>query len=631
MIYENTFSKYNCPSVQKKLKSLGFAFLLAAIFMATGCRSKNGVVNPVTLAPGIPKSEIYRVSANKIDIPVGREISNDSIYETAAFTLSGASTVEIVVDGDIDSYSIHPLSKEIEGRKNGERLSFDVSGHSNIMVKINDYPPLLFFITPTETDVPDAKDENVLYFGPGTHDIGRLKLKSDQTVYIAEGARVYGTLEGYEVKNVKILGRGILDGSRHTSWDERIFGIYFERSENIRIEGIGIREAFWWVTEFLLCTNVNISHINLFSFYRNNGGLMMDGCQGFTAKDSFILTNDDCICPHALNAAGNGEPPAKDYLFENMVLYNVHSGNGIRIGASFETEKVQNWKFKNIDVLAHDGAAIIADHSDWAKVDDLRFIDFFDEQSYGPTVNFFIDSTRYSNFTGYKNERGNIKNLVFENLKTPGGEIILKGYDEGHKIDNVYFKNSQIGDDAIDSIQDLVINEYVTNIHFVDGDIDIRPKTENKMAEGASTSPDELIIENTEPRFKAVGFDLIKGANFSEGDYQIASVPKGFSNFKAAIYEPNIAGEYEVYLYWGDTENKATNARWVVYHSDGYTTKYFDQNRSSGWQLHGTYELDESSYVRLLLPGYFQVTNGDVVADAVKFVKVPFEEKGEKR
>lgn len=599
-------------------------YVIATLFFFAGCKTKSGEVDPIALAPKISKSEIYQVSANEIAIPVGHEISNDSIFETVAFTLLGNSEVEIVVPDAIGSYSIHPLRKKIAGRKNGKKLSFEISQPTNLMVKIDDHPPLLIFVTPKETDIPNPEDKNVLYFGPGTHDVGRLRLKSNQTVYIEQGARVYGTLEGYEVKNVKIMGRGILDGSKHTSWDQRIFGIYFERSENITIEGIGIRENYWWVTEFLLCKNVNISHINLFSFYRNNGGLMMDGCRNFTAKNSFILTNDDCICPHALNAAGNGEPLSKDYLFENLVLYNVHSGNGIRIGASFETEKVQNWTFKNIDVLAHsDGAALYADHSDWAMVENLRFIDFYDEQAYNPTVKFFIDSTRYSCFTGYKNERGNMNNLVFQNLNSPGGEIILSGYDSIHKFNNVYFKASQIGGDAVDSIQDIVANEYVTNVHFTEVDITISKEPETKIILLEATSPDELIIDNSGPGFRSVGFQRVNNdKSFWNGDYHRSPVPKGFSNFKAAIYEPNIKGTYEIYLNWSDTDNKATNARWVVYHTDGYSTQYFDQNNSAGWQLHGTYSLDRSSYVRLLLPGYFEVTDGDVVADAVKFVKV---------
>ncbi len=418
------------------------------------------------------------------------------------------------------------------------------------------------------------------------------------------------------------MGRGCLDGSLHTSWDERIFGIYFERSSNISIEGIGIRENFWWVTHFLLCTNVKITDINLFSFYRNNGGLMMDGCTDYSAKNSIILTNDDCICPHALNGAGNGEPAASAYLFENLVLYNVLSGNGIRIGASFETAHVHNWTFKNIDVLAHTaGSALFADHSDWAKVENIRFVNFYDEQAYHPTIKFVIDSTKYSCFTGYKNRRGSMETVVFSNLRTPGGDIILHGFDQNHRIDSVYFINSYVGSDQIDGREDIVVNDFVGEVFF-----DQQEPTyhlDDTFLLVSPSCPDSLIIDNTSHLFLGVGFETVGGEEgYWSDDFAIATVPQGFSNFKAAIFQPKIEGQYHVSIHWGKTQELATNARWLVHHADGFSTKYFDQNNTPGWHYHGNYRFSGSSYVRLLLPGYFQVTDGPVVADAVRFVLV---------
>ncbi|MCK5703801.1 MAG: hypothetical protein KAI29_21735, partial [Cyclobacteriaceae bacterium] len=218
-------------------------------------------VNPVSLASHIAISEIYSVHANDIDIPTGHEISNDSIFETAAFMIQGEATIEITITCNIETFSIHPLSKNISAIKKGNKLKFQVAEPSNLLVKINKLTSLLLFITPMEIHIPDSNDANVIYFGPGEHNVGRLRLQSNQTVYLAEGATVYGTLEGYEVENVTIKGRGCLDGSKHTSWEKRIFGIYFDRSKNITIEGISIRNCYWWVTHFLLCENVNISHI----------------------------------------------------------------------------------------------------------------------------------------------------------------------------------------------------------------------------------------------------------------------------------------------------------------------------------------------------------------------------------
>jgi hypothetical protein len=593
------------------------------VLCAQGCGQKQGSIMPVTLPPNIAESELYVVRANGVNMPVGHEISNDSVFETTAFTMEGRIKLEIEAKVNIDNYSIHPLSKNIVAQQNEKKLSFVIDEPLNLLVKINDQTPLLIFATPPEKEVPDKNDNNVLYFGPGEHYVGRLQLQSNQTVYLASGATFYGTLEGECVENVRIMGRGILDGSKHTSWDKRIFGIYFERSKNITIEGIGIRNCYWWVTHFLLCENVNISHINLFSFYRNNGGLMVDGCKNYRANNSFILTNDDCICPHALNAAGNGEPVSENYTFEDMVLYNVLSGNGIRIGASFETEKCVNWLFKNIDLLAHSGAAIISDHSDWATMENLWFVNFNDEQAHKNTINFFIDSTRYSCFTGYKRGRGNMKNVGFINLNTPGGDIILKGYDENHVINDVRFYNCKIGADIIDSRDDIVANDFVTNIQFFEDSISYKPVSYRDERSVKTTSPYQLILDDKSRESRFVGFKYMSGAQgFINNDYHESAVPEGFSNFKAAIYEPYIEGEYKVYVHWYPIENGATNAKWIVQHREGYTTRYMNQKESEGWQLHGTYQLDGTSSVRLSLPGYFQIADGNVVADGVKFVKV---------
>lgn len=599
--------------------------LLLCCCLMIACAPRPDNVEPVPLIPGVEASNIYTVTANTEKIPVGEEISGDSIFHTAAFTITGVTWISIDVPSVIGHYSIHPLSKQVEAVAQGKNLVFTIQKPSNLLIRINDYEPLLIFATPAEQNVPDPNDPDLLYFGPGEHHVGRLVLRSNQTVYIAGGAKIIGTLEGSEVENVTIRGRGCLDGSIHTSWDKRIFGIYFERSKNITIEGIAIRNCHWWVTHFLLCENVDISHLNLYSFYRNNGGLMVDGCTGYSASDSFILTNDDCICPHALNAAGNGEPIGKDYTFKDMVLFNVISGNGIRIGASFETSRCVNWIFEDIDLLAHNpgGAAIISDHSDWAFMENLRFVDFHVEQASDRIINFFIDSTRYSCFTGYRNERGNMNQIIFANLNAPRGSISLKGYDSAHIINNVGFFNCKIGENNINSSEDITINQFVKNIYFSDDSINL-PSADisSEPAFAETTTPDEMVIDNLDTGCRFVGFMYKKDRSSMNGDYHEASVPEGFSNFKAAIFEPEIEGEYEVYIHWGTFKNMATNAPWIVHHSDGYTTRYFNQNESPGWHQHGVYNFDGFSYVRLAIPGYFQITDGNVVADAVKFVRM---------
>lgn len=580
-------------------------------------------VVPIPLVPGIRLSGDYTLEVNRKIVPVGVETSAKRTFHTASFCMAGTASLKITVKGGFKSNSIHPLRLELKGKQQGKELSFSIHEPRKLMIRFDGRRPLLIMATPLEKHVPDPDDPKVHYYGPGKHKVGRLKVKSGETVYLAGGARFIGTIEGEGVENVKVMGRGMLDGSQHTDWKTRIFGLVFDRSKNITVEGIAIRNCYWWTTEFLLCDKVDISHINIFTFNRNNGGIMTDSCKQFSCKQSMLFARDDCICPHALNAAGNGEP-SSTYLFEDCVLYNVHDGNAIRIGASFETQEVLNWTFRRIDVLYHErGAAIFADHSDWATVRNLRFIDFHDEDSSRPIIDMKIVKTKYSCNTGYKDERGNFDGLYFVNLQSPGGGISLQGFDSTHRFNNVYFYNCKIGKNMIDTPSDLAKRSNVDNLHFI-SDGSKPDDTVVQQAPPPSTSqPAELILDDGDVGFRSVGFEKKTDKSSSFGkDCMVAAVPTGFSNFKAAIYEPRIRGRYKVYMHLGDFEGKATNARWIVQHADGYAIRYLNQNTSPGWLLHGEYTFDGNSSVRLALPGYFQVADNPVVADAVRFVKV---------
>lgn len=607
-----------------KIQAIRLQIGVTLILIAVTAFTTYGVtVVPVPLVPGIEHSDIYTLEVNGKPVSVGIERSAQGVFHTAAFCMERSASLKIRVKDGFAAHSIHPLRLQLGGRRQGRQLSFSITEPLKLMIRFDKRPPFLILATPLEVDIPGPNDPMVHYYGPGTHEVGRLQVNSGETVYLAGGARFIGTIEGECVENVKVMGRGMLDAGQHTTWKERIFGLVFDRSKNITVEGIAIRNCYWWSTEFLLCDQVNISHINLFSFNRNNGGIMTDGCTHFACKKSLLFTRDDCICPHALNAAGNGEQ-ASTYLFEDCVLYNVTDGNAIRIGASFETREVLNWTFRRIDVLYHQrGAAIYADHSDWATVRNLRFIDFYDEHIGGKgTVDMKIVKGGYSCKTGYKDQRGNFDGLYFVNLQSPAGTIKLQGYDKTHTLNNVHFYNCKIGDNLIDSPNDIT-HKYVENLNFTNDGSEPSAFTVQRQTLPPTSQPIELIMDDGTLGFKAVGFEKQTNWSSSYGrGCMIASVPDGFSNFKAAIYEPRIEGRYQVYIHWGNHHDKATNARWVVKHADGYAVRYVNQNDSPGWHFHGEYRLDGDSSVRLALPGYFQVANNPVVADAVKFLKV---------
>lgn len=523
-------------------------------------------------------------------------------------------------------FALSEQAKIVDAASGEKEIRFSLDEPRKLIVELEGWDPLVLISSPPDDSPPDTEDPNVIYFPPGVHEPGRIRLKSNQTVYLAEGAKVYGTIEATCVENVRVTGRGHLYGTKHTNWNDRTYGLVFDRCRKVTVEKIGVRDCRWWTTEFLLCDGVDVRDVNILSFNRNNGGLMIDGCSNLTARDSLLMTMDDCICPHALNAAGNGEEPSVNMFFEDLVLYNVFAGNAVRIGASFETSEARNWRFRNIDVVHRRGAAIYADHSDWAVIRNLVFENFVDEVPGAYSIDMRIDKTSYSCQTGYRDERGAFNGLYFINVRSQGGKFLLRGFDEQHAFNNVVFARCSIGGEPVDGDGDVEVNEFVYGLRFLpEGSPITSPPTSSPAGQERSgaRSPEELLIDDGDEGFRSYGFTPnARLADAWNGDARIGQVADAFGKYAAAIYEPRIKGSYEVHAYWGDIDDADEQAAWIIKHADGYATAYVNQRKNPGWRRLGVFNLDAESNVRLVFPNYFEPTASPVVADAVKFVRV---------
>jgi len=416
-------------------------------------------------SPFYEESKVYTVYVDGSKVYTAKEdCFGDRIFHTTQFTVGGQTEVVVECAEPIETFAIRPYQKQISGKVNATRLTFTVSKPEMLMIEVNDYRPLCLFQTPPEKDIPDRNDPNVVYFGKGEHKAGVINPKSGQTIYLEEGALVRGRIYGEGVNNVIVKGRGILDARGYTDKPQKICGLEFKNSSNILVEGIGLRTGEWWQSLYIACTNVEVSYMNLMSFGTNNDGIDIDGVTNFKASNCFIGCGDDGFGWHAVDAEAIGEPPTENCIGENCVIYNTHAGNGLRVGASMETQLFRNITFKDIYVLEHAGYGIRSDYSDWATSENITFENFYIEKP-GNAINMKIEKTRYSNSTGYKDERGNIRNLNFINVQTSGGQIVLNGFDEEHAIREVTFRNCKANGTPIGR-EDVEVNEYVYEVVF---------------------------------------------------------------------------------------------------------------------------------------------------------------------
>jgi hypothetical protein len=449
---------------QLKLHILLLSVILLNATAMTSCQ--NSSLNSYIPYEAISKSEVFRIEVNGQQVFVGKEeCFGDSIFHTSQFFVEGETEITIECIDPIADFAIRPYHKKIKGEVNGKVLKFRVTKPEMLLVTINEFKPLALFQTPPETDIPDPNDPNVIYYKKGIHEVGLLSPKSGQTIYLEQGAWVKGRLYGEGVENVNIKGRGIIDARGYTDKPKKLCGLEFKNSKNILVDGIGLRTGPWWQSLYILCENVEVKNMNLMSFGVNNDGIDIDGVTNFKASSCWIGCGDDGFGWHAVDAEANGQPPTKNCVAENCVIFNSHAGNGLRVGASMETELFEDITFKDITVFAHANAGIRSDHSDWAMCRNIRFENFYLEQP-GRPIDVRIEKTRYSNATGYRDERGKIYGLFFNNVIASGGDIILEGFDEEHLIKEVKFINCYNGEKKIAKMDDIEVNEFVRDITF---------------------------------------------------------------------------------------------------------------------------------------------------------------------
>ena len=117
-------------------------------------------------------------------------------------------------------------------------------GPITVEVNGNWVKALHLFANPPEAAVPRPDDPNVVYFGPGVHEINGLKVGDGKTVYLAPGAIVKGKADGrgpvvaLEGNHIVLRGRGILDGSLCPTHSRNLLLV---RGKDITIEGIILR------------------------------------------------------------------------------------------------------------------------------------------------------------------------------------------------------------------------------------------------------------------------------------------------------------------------------------------------------------------------------------------------------
>lgn len=418
--------------------------------------------------------ELAYFSRLEVEGPVSFAYKPDRAFSVCTIRPLSAKVTPVVKDGTISFTLPHAggYTVELDGTHNALHLFLD--------------PPKDYTVSPGPAGIH--------YFGPGVHHIGILKLKDDETVYIDEGAVVYGSIHGDAVNRVRIFGRGILDNSENVEEilfqveklgdgtvdvgnSRREHTIHLVNCSDIEIEGITIRDSLIYNIACFGCSNLQVKNIKIIGCWRyNSDGIDLHNCRNAHVTGCFLRTYDDSLC--AKGHTGYRYDTCEDILFEKCVVWNDW-GKAFEIGAETRAEHMRNIVFRNCDAIHLTDPAIDIANVDYGRVHDVLFEDIrieYDAVIQRPTIQpddetpFVIDPNseytppvicfnivKHPEYSSGLDRRGYIYDITLRNIRIYANRMphsSFEGYDEEHAVYNILVDGLFLNDQPITSLEE---------------------------------------------------------------------------------------------------------------------------------------------------------------------------------
>ena len=462
----------------------------------------------------------------KLDIPIN--------YAQLTYDTSVPLEIEIKIDNPINTYTISPQRKKLNGVVDNNKLTFVVHDADYLLVKINDLEDLFLLINPLvdykaqiknkeiiditsygvdktgqqiETQklqqaINDASSKHaVLYFPKGIYRTGQLNMRSNMTVYLSDGALIYGSINPKDyvdkslarmdsvsnfdytdkslirmdsISNFQLLGNGTIDGAgwaglrKNGGWHYLIFATY---SKKVIIDGPVLRDPAFWNTRIFCSNNIHLKNIKIlnnrpYEGWTNTDGIDFDSSSDCSLVNAVIHGGDDNLVVKGLDTKRRFV--TEKILFDNILT--MSNSAATKIGTETSVEYFKDITFSNIDVARCERGLVITGY-DSAHIENVLFenitIEDFVFKGHSPRlIDFEISDQCSWRETSGTCTINNVKIKDLNVLCSINGVIAqILGRTNQFDINNVQINNIQIqGKKATLSDIDLKTNEFVKNL-----------------------------------------------------------------------------------------------------------------------------------------------------------------------
>ena len=503
------------------------------------------------------RSAAFTITVNDIPIDVAHVAAS---YDFASFDITGPVDIAITAtepgfwDRGVD---IQPWRLGLRAQRDGQTIRFKLSAPAKLSIaRPRDFlnHASMLFLFAGSPPPPNPRVPYLHYYQPGVYHQS-LNPKSGDTYYLAPGALFYGSLNLFNVQNVKVLGRGtiVYDGPQDPASDEGWMQkpdwhcIGTSNAHDIQVSGLTcvIRSRTWSIQ---MKDSSGFLYDDLRVMGGNPGNANQDGMDWIGSSDgvvrnSFFRASDDVI---ALMGNWDGYTDADmlrpgkdvhDITVETSEL-STSISNIVRAGWPQKIFNSRNFTLRDSDIL-HAGIGACG-------------------QPFG-----------ILGFWGANGARGDHSNYTFENLLVDDWYSLLQMEQEQPALHGFTFRNiwaldqpPLLGSTIAGQVSGVTLDNIKYGQHRVDTNADVPLAVTDGAAPVAFPPANGTIAAfSSEPPFLAPGdkatftADLVPHAHYTwfYGDGTTAQGRRAIHKFPDAdgteLDDVNGAGRFRVLLH----------------------------------------------------------------------------------
>lgn len=424
------------------------------------------------------------------------------------FDFSGTVDICIVSKRvSVISSGIRPIGISRQLRGDSTFVTLTKPAKFSVEINGNKYNNLLVFANPIDP-LQKVKKENrpKFHYFPKSDTAHRWTLngqiQNGDTIYVSGGAVLRGTFQFDNLSNIKIMGRGIIDGSTNsfryyqkevvivdddngTTREIRDTGLLrkrlmvFNNCNSVKMDGIIFLNSPSWNLSPVNCSNMTVNNIKILGYYYNTDGIDPVACKNLFINDVFIRSADDQI---SIKCRVAGTSNQGDTLSENITVKNSvfwpDKAHPIFVGPeAMDGSVFRNITFDSIAILeckqkspAYYGCIAIG-AADNATIKDVKFSNIKIERlTKGNIIDIRIATWGGTNFAVGRS----VQNVIFKNIKyiglvTPEQSRIM-GNSATRKVSGVTINNFTLNGQLVTNTTNGNINTaFADNIQFNTG------------------------------------------------------------------------------------------------------------------------------------------------------------------